>query len=115
MPPAPDGCSGGAVCSCGGTVYSDECAAAGVGRDVDERSSCDTPDGFFVCGYRYCLKNFAYCEVRPSSDPSMPTGYACPTLPTGCNACTCMADSVDCGTSCTSNSSGDLTVTCPAD
>lgn len=112
----PDGCDDNyaPVCGCDGAVHSNECYAATAGVDVDALGGCAAPEGYFPCGFRFCIQPLEYCRIEISDVGDFPDGFVCVPLPQTCESpdCTCLADE-PCGEICEQLPSGDLALTCP--
>lgn len=120
MPATCPGTAAYDVCGCDGTIYDDECAAAMAGVDVAEASHCTPPKGQFGCGTFLCNAASQYCQVTKSDIAGEPDAYQCVLMPAACVTdvpptgpeCTCVATE-PCGSMCTKETDGHLTVTCP--
>lgn len=103
------------VCGCDGMVYGDTCSAAMAGVDVAANGGCILSVGQFACGSLVCNLSTQYCQVTTSDVAGTPDGFTCLSLPATCTAgadCTCLAGAA-CASTCTKETDGHLTVTCP--
>lgn len=116
--PKPDACHGEMepVCACDGKVYDNACLAALAGVDLQTLGGCPTPGGTFPCGAEFCEEGAEFCQIDLPGSPGDPTASACVPLPPNCQVpsatCGCLAD-LPCANSCTENTQGDFTLTCP--
>jgi hypothetical protein len=112
----PQACTGviDRVCGCDGQIYSNPCAAASAGADIDDQGSrCTPPSGTFRCGSRFCSQGTQFCERMFGGPVGVSGTYTCRTLPPACGlpaTCACLS-ATTCG-NCTMTASGDLTTTC---
>lgn len=101
------------VCACNGTTYPNRCEAQKAGWDVSNVAACPAPEGTFGCGPMFCAEDH-YCERTPRSSPNGADDFACVPLPAPCGptpTCDCL-DQEPCGSTCQTNFTGHLVVTC---
>jgi hypothetical protein len=122
--PIPQACPLEAVpwefCGCDGQVYGDACSAAMAGTDLSANGGCTLSSGQFACGGLVCETQNQYCELTTSDVAGQPDTYQCKFLPSACTAgtppagpdCNCVA-SEPCGSICTKDAQGNITLTCP--
>lgn len=108
--------AGDQVCACDGVVYTNDCEAQSLGLDVHVPSDCATPDGYFVCGYKFCDPTESYCVLATSDVGGTPDSYQCTALPQACGdapSCDCLVDEPCADFSCEPTADGGLQIICP--
>ncbi len=102
------------VCACDGVTYGNACEAALAGHDLDAAGGCPAPEGTFGCGPTFCTVGTHYCQAASGGAFDTPPTFTCLPVPGGCGAtptCSCFSGE-PCGSMCTQDASGDVTLTC---
>jgi hypothetical protein len=115
--PKPTGCdfNYAPVCTCDGTIASNECAGYTAGNDIDAENDCPPPTNTFACGNVFCQVGFEYCQRAVSDVGGEPDTYACKPVPDSCGKtpiCSCLVNE-PCGQWCQSSGLAQLMLTCP--
>lgn len=113
------------ACGCDGAVYGSTCLASAAGVDVSNAASCAAPAGTFRCGSRFCRRSDEICRkttvlattIGPDTYTCVPQSGACPagcnTDPNNrCSLCEACPAGRKCGFTCTTEGSGERTLSC---
>jgi hypothetical protein len=116
--PRPEGCGDvyQPVCGCDGLTHSNECDANAVGIDVDAEGDCETPEGHFRCGYRFCNLDYEYCQIQYSDIGGYGHSYACMQAvecPEGGITCDCLTEEFCFEFGCEDTPDGGVQIGCP--
>lgn len=113
--PRPESCPAecSPVCGCDDLVYDNECSANAAGVDITPNGACETPEGYFRCGYNFCAVGIEYCEIIPS-DIGKPSSYFCvqPTTPCDPLDCSCLQGEPCFGDYCEMTEDGNVEIVC---
>lgn len=103
------------VCTCDGTIASNDCAGYTEGNDIDAENDCPPPVNTFACGNVFCQIGQEYCQRAVSDIGGEPDSYSCKPVPDACGKtpmCSCLVNE-PCGQWCESLALAQLTLTCP--
>lgn len=116
--PRPEGCGDiyAPVCGCDGLVHSNDCDVTAVGIDVSSEGDCETPEGYFRCGYRFCNLEYEYCQVQYSDIGGYDNSYTCMQTDTcgeGGISCDCLTEEFCFEFGCMETPDGGIEIGCP--
>jgi hypothetical protein len=116
--PRPEGCpeNYAPVCGCDGQVHGNDCDANAAGVDLDAEGDCETPEGYFRCGYRFCSLGFEYCQVQISDIGGFGDSYNCMPAAKACMdelTCDCLMGEPCWDFGCNPTADGGVEIVCP--
>lgn len=116
--PLPEGCGDiyAPVCGCDGQVHGNDCDANSIGVDVDAEGDCETPSGYFRCGYRFCSLEFEFCQIQYSDIVGYGHSYACVSPAQECPGgitCDCLGEELCFEFGCEETPDGGIEIGCP--